>query len=129
VLFRTDVHALGVILFELLTGESPHEKHDTEEQLQRRIVKGPRREVGQVNPEIDADLAKIVEQAMAVDAKDRFATPAALAAALDGWLPKAGAAETAAKHISVHAEGGSVAIGGNNTNSPIHISSTKPAAH
>src|SRR5262249_53564496 len=56
---RTDVHALGAILFELLTGSMPFQGATTVDLL-RAIASGPRPSARAVRPEVDAELDGIV---------------------------------------------------------------------
>lgn len=72
---RTDVYAMGVILYELLTGQLPFEIED--DHLRRglkRIVKGTYRRPRSVNPKVPLDVEAIVMKAMARDTLDRYRT-------------------------------------------------------
>jgi len=79
---RTDVYALGVILFEMLGGDVPFDG-DNFTELLIRIMTQPPRPLTQLAPELPPPLLAIVERAMARDRKDRFASAAEFARALE----------------------------------------------
>ena len=78
---RTDVFALGVVLYEMLTGTRPF-PGSTVAEVAHRIVYGPPAE-----PEVDgkplpAAVREVLAQALAKDPDDRFPSAGALAAAV-----------------------------------------------
>jgi serine/threonine protein kinase len=75
---RSDIYALGVTLFQLLTGALPHESSSMA-QLMRSIVNVPAPDVRTLRPELGADLANAVALALERRPELRYADAAALA--------------------------------------------------
>ena len=83
----TDVYAMGVLLFHLLTGTFPVRARTVTE-LQRVHASGDRQHVLTARPDLPADLAGVVDRAMDPDPGQRFGSAAELAAALDAVRPR-----------------------------------------
>jgi serine/threonine-protein kinase len=78
---RADVFALGVVLYELALGVSCFAgRGDFERML--AVVRGDYVAPGVARPDFPADLASVIEIALAADPAQRFASAAALATAL-----------------------------------------------
>jgi serine/threonine-protein kinase len=111
---RTDIYALGVMMYEALSGRLPFLAHTTSE-LFAKIGAGEYLPLRHVCQGIDPGLAKVVERALHRDPEQRFPSVDALAAALaevagEGSGSEAASAETAnigaPKRLSSrHAEG------------------------
>ncbi|CAN1209778.1 AAA family ATPase [Tumidithrix helvetica PCC 7403] len=69
--YRTDFYALGVTLFELLTGQLPFQADDSLELVHCHIAK-PAPSACELKPEIPAEIAQIVTKLMAKNAEDRY---------------------------------------------------------
>jgi len=80
----SDIFALGVILYELLTGSRPFQGSIGEVIGQIQHVDPP--SIRTLNPELDERLDVICRQALAKQPQDRFPSMKDLAAALDAYL-------------------------------------------
>ncbi len=78
---RSDVFALGIILYEMSTGERPF-KGDTPVSLLSSILKDSPPPVTQINRTLPRDLARIVDRCLAKDPARRFQSAMGLATEL-----------------------------------------------
>lgn len=84
---RCDVHALGILLFELLTGKSPFPaKHSSE--LREQILFRPPLKLREVDSLLPRELEDICFKAMAKHPGDRFSSAEAFAEELRAWLQR-----------------------------------------
>jgi hypothetical protein len=70
---QSDIYSLGIVLYEMLTGEAPF-KADTQVAVAMKHVREPLPDVQRRRPEISAALAAVVERATAKETKNRYAT-------------------------------------------------------
>ncbi len=103
---RTDVYALGVMLYEMLAGELPWRGVSPIMVAAARLNQPPP-DVRKVKPQLDADVAAVVLRCMARDQAGRFATAAEVAAALEVAV---GAASGAAASPSTPMTSGSLSM-------------------
>jgi serine/threonine-protein kinase len=87
---RTDVYALGVVLYETITGERLYAKMSEERIIAEKVQRLPP-PPSRKNPEVDEALDAIVMRALATKAADRYPTATGLSEALDRWARGAGA--------------------------------------
>jgi len=70
---QSDIYSLGIVLYEMLTGEAPF-KADTQVAVAMKHVREPLPDVQRRRPEISAALAAVVERSTAKETKNRYAT-------------------------------------------------------
>ena len=81
---RTDVYALGVILFELLVGRVPWEG-DNPLSVMNQAVTRPAPSLRELDPTIPPPLDAIVRKCLRKDPAERYPDAAALSADLESW--------------------------------------------
>ncbi len=82
---RADIYSLGVILYEMLTGEPPYHRGDHMAVMYQH-VQGKAKPPIEVNPQIPPGLSEIVMKSMGVDKARRFQSMDELRAALERYL-------------------------------------------
>jgi serine/threonine-protein kinase len=85
---RSDVYALGVLAFELLTGELPFTGSNAQETMLNHLTGRPRR-LRDIAPELPAALDEIVHRALSLTPEERWPSARALEEALLA-LPRPG---------------------------------------
>ena len=78
---RTDVYALGCVLYEMLVGDAPFAPGSAQAVLARKLTQAPP-DVRTARPDVPLSVATVLDQALARDPNQRFPAPGELAAAL-----------------------------------------------
>jgi serine/threonine-protein kinase len=86
---RADLWALGVVLFELLTGQVPF-TGATSPEVCSQVLTGAPLDPRRIRPEIPDRLAAIIARCLQKDRELRYATVTELAEALDPFVPEGG---------------------------------------
>jgi serine/threonine-protein kinase len=82
---RADVYAVGVILYELVTGVPPYSRGDHMAVMYQH-VQGKAKPPQELNPSLPPELGDLVTKAMAVDKAKRFQSMDELRLALEKFL-------------------------------------------
>ena len=84
---RTDLWALGIVLYEALTGTTPHSDAETLGALVVAICAKPAKPLKKQWPHVSDAVAKIVDKAILLDAAARYATADEMFADLSALAP------------------------------------------
>jgi len=82
---RSDIFALGIIIYEMVTGERLYKNKEGSDGI-RRILEEPPPDIGEVRPEAPATLTALLFRVLAKDRDARLATAAEVGARLEEVL-------------------------------------------
>ncbi len=82
---RSDIYSLGVMLYEMATGQVPYGGNTVYEVMIQRVQKDPRPAV-ELNPDLPPYLQNLIQRCMAMHKEDRYASTDELVADLDKAL-------------------------------------------
>lgn len=94
--FRTDIFAVGIVLYQLVTGVLPFRGKNPHEIL-KRIAECRFEDPQKTNPRVGRELGRIITTALARDPNDRFADISEMTAALEKYLNGSGLTEHSAE--------------------------------
>ncbi len=81
---RSDLFALGIIFYELLTGKAPYQSETVLGSLLKRTQETPRAPV-EIDPAVPKELSNIVLKCLAIQLDDRYQTAGEILQDLDAW--------------------------------------------
>jgi tRNA A-37 threonylcarbamoyl transferase component Bud32 len=82
---RIDIFALGVMLYQIATGELPFSGRNPAQVL-NRILEGDYRPPAQLEPRVDEELAAIIAKALALKPSDRYQSARSMASDIEAYL-------------------------------------------
>src|SRR5690606_8965933 len=83
---RADVYAIGAILYHVLSGRRPYAHARGVADVLAAVTAGPPTPLGELAPDVPAELIAIVAKAMAHAPADRYPTAEGLAEDLRRWV-------------------------------------------
>ncbi|MBX3158979.1 MAG: serine/threonine protein kinase [Deltaproteobacteria bacterium] len=84
---RSDLWSLGVVLYEALTGTTPHGEIETLGALLVSICSKPAKPIQELAPEVRDSVAAIVKKSLEIDQQKRYQSAAAMLADIKKVLP------------------------------------------
>jgi serine/threonine protein kinase len=100
---RVDVYALGVVLYELLTGHKPFDA-PTDASLMQAILFEPQTPAAQHRPDLPESLQHILERALAKDRDQRYPDCLTLASDLEEFIQSVGKPVTTQQIVQLVAQ-------------------------
>jgi eukaryotic-like serine/threonine-protein kinase len=131
---RSDVYAVGVVMFKALTGQVPFQAESFNE-LIFKIALSETPHLSSILPDIDPELDAIVFKAMARNLEDRYQSALQLRDALDVWGEARGFSSlgiTRGSQVGLEREVGNRLTGQRGSNSDVHgetVTALQDATH
>jgi serine/threonine protein kinase len=98
---RSDIWSLGIVMYEALTGQTPHENQALGAVI-LAICSQPARPLRECAPWVSAEIAALVHRAIALEPGQRFATAEEMQGALSALLPNGAVVHESALSALVH---------------------------
>lgn len=106
---RTDVHAVGELLYEMATGVRPYQE-EIQPRLTDQILHSSPRSPSELNPKIEGRLEAIILKCLEKEPERRYQTMADLLADLRGWADNAEPPSKSRSHPLIGIAGAALAI-------------------
>jgi serine/threonine-protein kinase len=85
---RTDLWSLGIVLYEALSGKTPHDDPETLGALILSICSQPARPIRQKAPHVSETIEQLLAKVLSIDPEKRYLTAEALLEDLERALPE-----------------------------------------
>lgn len=79
---RTDIYSLGIMLYEMVTGNQPYEGDSPVSVLMKQVV-APLPDLSQTHPDTPVEISQIIQRAMAKKQEDRYRTAGEMRQAIE----------------------------------------------
>jgi serine/threonine-protein kinase len=85
---RTDLFALGVVMYEAMAGDLPYARSKNDFEMLSQVVYGRRTPLATLLPDAPAPLAEVIERAMNLDPEQRWPSARQMRSQIDAWLDR-----------------------------------------
>ncbi|MBK7861787.1 MAG: serine/threonine protein kinase [Archangiaceae bacterium] len=83
---RTDLFALGIVMYEALAGDIPYARSRNDLEMLSQVVYGRKKPLETLAPGVPPELAEVISHALKLDPDERWPSARAMKAPLDAWL-------------------------------------------
>lgn len=108
---RTDIYSLGIMLYEMVTGNQPYEGDSPVSVLMKQVV-APLPDLSQTHPDTPVEISQIIQRAMAKKQEDRYRTAGEMRRAIELALARLHAPSSVIQPVKTQiTQAASVAVG------------------